>query len=306
MTETVMPHHIPDLRLKAAPFRTDRSFTSRLSLPESTRHPASTKLGKLILFDAHNHLQRFPDPDAIIAGMKTAGITGCIVNGTSESDWPQVAELAENHPDFVHPAFGLHPWFAHQRSNSWIETLHSYLDRFSHASVGECGLDRWIKQPDLDEQLTVFLPQLTLARERNLPITIHALKAWGPLLETFEKEPPPERGFLLHSFGGSPELVTQLTPLGAHFSFSGYFLHPRKSTVLDAYRTVPSDRLLLETDAPEMLPPAEIISHPLPGEQNHPANLASIATSLASHLQRPREELIDACTQNTKAYFNLS
>jgi TatD DNase family protein len=257
------------------------------------------------LIDAHNHLQRFADPDRIIAEMKAVGLTGCIVNGTSESDWPQVAKLAENHPDFVRPTFGLHPWFAHQRSNRWLETLISYLDHFPHASIGECGLDRWIKHPALDEQLATFLPQLALARERHLPITIHALKAWGPLLEAFKKEPPPTHGFLLHSFGGSPELIAQLTPLGARFSFSGYFLQPKKASILESYRAVPPDRLLLETDAPEMLPPTEIITHPLPENQNHPANLPAIAQALAQHLQRPVEELIATCTANARTFFNL-
>lgn len=257
------------------------------------------------LLDAHNHLQRFADPDRIITEMKAVGITGCVVNGTSESDWPQVAALAERHPDFIHPAFGLHPWFAHQRSPGWLESLTSFLERFPRASIGECGLDRWIKHPEIDEQLAVFLPQLELARERILAITIHALKAWGPLLEAFEKEPPPARGFLLHSFGGSPELVAQLTPLGARFSFSGYFLHSRKASVLDAYRAVPPDRLLLETDAPEMLPPAEIISHPLADDQNHPANFPTIARTLAAYLQRPATELIEQSTQNTRDLFQL-
>jgi len=255
------------------------------------------------VLDAHNHLQRFADPDRIITEMKAVGITGCIVNGTSEADWPQVAALTERHPDFVHPAFGLHPWFAHQRSNLWLETLTDYLDRFPRASIGECGLDRWIKHPDIEEQLHVLLPQLALARERNLPITLHALKAWGPLLEAFKKEPPPANGFLLHSFGGTPELVTQLTPLGARFSFSGYFLHPKKSAVLESYRAVPSDRLLLESDAPEILPPEKHISHPLPEGENHPANLPTIVQALANHLNRPTTDLLQTCLQNTQSYF---
>ncbi|MEM1082556.1 MAG: TatD family hydrolase [Verrucomicrobiota bacterium] len=257
------------------------------------------------MLDAHNHLQRFPEPDAIIAAMKSAGISGCVVNGTCEADWSEVASLAERHPDFVHPAFGLHPWYAHQRSENWLQSLTSFLDRFPRASIGECGLDRWVDQPSLDEQLAAFLPQLALARERQLPITIHALKAWGPLLEALEQEAPHAGGFLLHSFGGTPELVAQLVPLGARFSFSGHFLQPRKAKVLDAYRAVPPDRLMLETDAPDMLPPAEVVTHPLPDAQNHPANLPAIARTLASQLRLPPADLIGACSTNTRAFFKL-
>lgn len=235
--------------------------------------------------------------------MKAAGIEGCVVNGTSEADWPQVATLAERHPGFIHPAFGLHPWFAHQRSPRWLDSLRSLLDRFPQASIGECGLDRWITQPSIGEQLDVFLPQLALARQRKLPLTIHALKAWGPLLDAFKSEAPPSCGFLLHSFNGSPELVAQLTPLGARFSFSGYFLHPRKAKNLEAFRHIPTDRLLLETDAPEMLPPAEFITHPLPSAKNHPANLPAIAHALANQLHHPPETLLQNCDKNARTLF---
>ncbi|BCX49915.1 deoxyribonuclease [Haloferula helveola] len=259
----------------------------------------------MALIDAHNHLHQLPDPDAAIAAMKDAGISGCVVNGTSEDDWSDVASLAERHPDFVHPAFGLHPWHAHRRTPGWLEKLRSFLDRFPHASIGECGLDRWVDEPALEEQRAVFLPQIALARERNLPLTIHALKAWGPLLEALSDEAPPEGGFLLHSFGGTPELVCQFARFGARFSFSGHFLHPRKSKVLDAFRTVPVDRLLLETDAPSMAPPAEFITHPLPDGQNHPANLAAIARELALRFDEPFEEFAARCTENTRQFFRL-
>ncbi len=258
------------------------------------------------LLDAHNHLHQLPDPDARIREMRDAGIAGCVVNGTSEEDWPAVAALAERHPDFVHPAFGLHPWYAHRRTLSWLDVLKSFLERFPHASIGECGLDRWIDEPSIEEQLEVFLPQLALARERDLPVTIHALKAWGPLLDALEAEPPSERGFLLHSYGGSPEFVEQLVPLGARFSFSGHFLHPRKTKSLDAFRAVPADRLLLETDAPSMLPPREIITHPLPDDQNHPANLPAIAAELANRLGEDPPSLIARCSENTRRLLLFS
>lgn len=253
--------------------------------------------------DAHNHLHQIPDSDTRIREMRDAGLAGCVVNSTSEDDWPLVACLARQHPGFVHPAFGLHPWHAHRRSPGWLDALRRFLDQFPRATIGECGLDRWTREPSIEVQLEVFRPQLALARERCLPLTIHVLKAWGPLLEALGAEPPPARGFLLHSYSGSPELIRQLVPLGARFSFSGHFLHPRKAASLESFRRIPPDRLLLETDAPAMLPPPEIISHPLPHDQNHPANLPSIATALASHLGEAPASLIERCTRNTRQLF---
>ena len=254
------------------------------------------------LHDSHNHLQRFADPARFIGEMQAAGIAGCVVNGTGEDDWDDVASLAESHPDFVTPAFGLHPWKAHLRSGSWLTSLEAYLDRFPTASIGECGLDGWVAKPSLDVQREVFLPQLALARERCLPITIHALKAWDPLFDAFATEPPPEK-FLLHSFGGSPELMKRLAATGAFFSFSGHFLHPRKAKVLDAFKSVPRDRLLLETDAPDMLPPEEFIGHPLPDAQNHPANLPRIAAGLAVALEMSPGSLTEITAANHAGFF---
>ena len=255
------------------------------------------------LHDSHNHLQRFEDPARVIGEMREAGIAGCVANGTSEDDWEAVAGLAEAFPDFVLPAFGLHPWHAHRRTDCWRQILEGYLDRFPQASIGECGLDGWVQAPSLEVQREVFLPQLAIARERSLPVTIHALKAWEPLFAAFEEEPPPER-FLMHSFGGSPELMKRLLPMGARFSFSGYFLQERKAKVVETFREVPPDRLLIETDAPDMLPPPEFISHAAEGG-NHPANLRRIAEGLAERLDQGVEELALQTAANHVAFFGL-
>lgn len=259
-----------------------------------------------MFIDAHNHLHQLPDPDAAIALMRHAGIIGCVVNGTSETDWPAVADLARRHPDFVLPSFGLHPWYAHHRTSSWFDSLRRHLDRFPTAVIGECGVDGWVGTPDIETQLAAFLPQLRLARERDLPITIHALKAWEPLFDALRQEAPPTRGFLLHSFGGSRETATRLSRLGAHFSFSGYFLHSRKASTLAVYSSIPRDRLLLETDAPTMTPPAEFIDFPMADGTNHPANLTAIARGLASALQVDAASLAHDCLDNTRQFFDSS
>ncbi|MDC0088102.1 TatD family hydrolase [Akkermansiaceae bacterium] len=235
--------------------------------------------------DAHNHLQdsRFDDVRKdVIAEMLQSGVKKCVVNGTSPDDWEKVASLASEYPDLIIPSFGLHPWKA--PTDDWYDLLLHYLDTTANACIGECGLDRWIDDYDIEEQTETFIQQLDLATERNLPLSIHCLKAWGALLDILESRPLPERGFLLHSYGGSAELVPRLAKLGAYFSISGYFLHPRKRKVIEAFQQVPRDRLFIETDAPDMLPPEHLITHPLKGEVNHPANIAALYLEFSKHL----------------------
>ena len=256
--------------------------------------------------DAHNHLQdpRFDDPGPVMAAMKRSGIVRCVVNATREDDWQAVADLAANEPDFILPAFGIHPWHAHTAAAGWSERLAELLDEHPQASIGECGLDQWISDPPVDYQRPIFVAQLRLARETDRPLTIHCLKAWGALFEAFAEAPPPPR-FLMHSFGGSIEIARRLVSLGAFFSFSGYFLQPRKSAVLEVFRQLPPDRILLETDAPDMLPPAGIITHPLPENRNHPANLPAIGEALATALSMTPEELSALTRDNARRCFGI-
>ena len=235
--------------------------------------------------DAHNHLQdlRFDGiREKVIHEMQQCGITRCIVNGTSPDDWQAVSDLASSYPNLIVPSFGLHPW--KPPTSDWYSLLVHFLDSTPRACIGECGLDRWIKNYDLEQQKEIFIAQLDLATKRNLALSIHCLKAWGPLLDILRSHPLPKRGFLIHSYNGSAELVPELVQLGAYFSVSGYFLHQRKEHMIEVFQNIPTDRLLLETDAPDMLPPEEVITYQLSKKINHPANLKTIRKNLKPHL----------------------
>ena len=153
----------------------------------------------------------------------------------------------------------------------------------------------------MDIQKPVFIDQLNLARKSGRALTIHCLKAWGPLMEILSDHLPPR--FLMHSFGGSIEIARRLIPMGAYFSFSGYFLHLRKSAVLEVFKNLPRERILLETDAPDMRPPDDFLQHPLPENRNHPANLPSIGRALAAALGMEPTALAELTSRNASDLF---
>jgi TatD DNase family protein len=260
------------------------------------------------LYDAHNHLQddRFAARQSeLLAACEKVGVKKMVVNGACESDWPQVLQLARE-SKMVLPSFGYHPWYLRERTPDWQKNLEKFLDAIPSA-IGEIGLDRW--KPDLpyDGQEEIFLAQLKIAAERNLPVSIHCLQAWGRLHDLLRENPRPARGLVLHSFGGPAEMIPAFAKLGAYFSFPGYFLHERKLKQRETFKKVPAGRLLIETDAPDQLLPADKILFPLADENgqplNHPANLPAVYSGLAEFLGENLESLAAQVEENFLRVF---
>jgi TatD DNase family protein len=261
------------------------------------------------LYDAHNHLQDsrldLSNPE-IMAAVEGEGVVRMVVNGSGEEDWPEVLALARQYPQVL-PSFGYHPWHVQARSADWQKILLHHLDQVPSA-IGEIGLDRWVKGYDLPLQEELFVWQLQQAADRDLPVSIHCLQAWGRLQQLLETGPRLRCGFMLHSYGGSREMIRPLSKLGAYFSFPGYFAHERKRRQRETFRHVPPDRLLIETDAPDQLPPDERIRYPLTEAAsgkplNHPANLGSIYQYLAEWLNEPLEDLAGRVEANFLRLF---
>jgi TatD DNase family protein len=288
--------------------------------------------------DAHNHLASAalaPHRAQILRDLVTAGVTRALVNGTEEADWAIVAALCASVslsplsalnpqlPLSLLPSYGLHPWDVGNRSSAWLETLRTYLTADPSAAVGEIGLDRWLldrARPDdmrlaglrrasLDEQLAVFRIQLDLAVALDRPVTIHCIDAFGLLLDTLQSAHTdarlPRRGFLLHAYSGSLELVAPFTALGAYFSFNGAYLASRHTRLRELYQKIPADRLLVETDAPAMLAPPTHAPHTLADAPllNHPANLAASYAALAILRGLPLATLTTRITDNYRRLF---
>ena len=279
------------------------------------------------LFDAHNHLMdgRFAGSvPRLVAEARAVGVAGMVVNGACADDWPDVERRAAEFPEVV-PSYGLHPWYVPTASDAWKDGLRARLEADPRAAVGEIGIDRWILgqsaaararyHPDLaafepaplDVQCTTMTWQLALAAELGRPASIHCLQAYGTLLELLQSTARPDRGFLLHSYGGPVEMVPQFVQLGAYFGFPGYFLHDRKERQREPFRHIPADRLLVETDAPDQPLPDSHRTHeyrdPDGKEWNHPANLRAVYEGLAAVRAEPVEALAATVGANFRRLF---
>ncbi len=258
-------------------------------------------------YDAHCHLQDeriAAHFEELLPCYERLGVAEVVVNGTGSDDWKAVSDLALL-SDRVRPSFGLHPWKVAACEKHWRLMLSQLWDLYPQAGVGEIGLDRWIEGHDLSQQEPVFLWQLRQAVERELPVSIHCLRAWGRMFDLLRENPRPGRGFLLHSYGGPVEMVGPLAELGAYFSISGYFELEGKEKQRTALKQIPLDRLLIETDAPDMAGPDSSRPYRIDGDEslNHPANIVKVYEFVADLFDMPLAELVDQVEANYRRFF---
>ena len=191
------------------------------------------------LYDAHAHL-----PEKYL---HTPHSHHSVINGTSPADWSAVLELSRKDSRAL-PAIGLHPQQVQRAPDNWKATFLQFLNNDSVSAIGEIGLDRRNPQGDIERQLDAFSWQLEQAHARNLPVSIHCLKAVGLLMDTLRNQHLPTRGIHLHAYNGPVELIAELSEIGAYFSFNAKQLEPASPKVISRIRAIPIQRLLIETD----------------------------------------------------------
>ncbi|MEE9369340.1 MAG: TatD family hydrolase [Pontiella sp.] len=254
------------------------------------------------LYDAHNHVQDerlMPDLETVMERSAAAGVVAMGVKGCCEADWLRVIEIMETY-EGIHPAFGLHPWFLADRSPEWETTLGKLLLEYPQASVGEIGIDHAIENRNDADQEAVFLTQLEIARRLDRPVSIHCRKAWGRLIELLDHFGELPRGMLIHCFGGSAEVAIELVKRGGYISFSGSITRPNAKKAGPAIRAVPVDRILIETDAPDIMPTTA------EGDLNEPANLRFVLTQAAEFRGISETELAELTFRNAERFFSVS
>lgn len=253
----------------------------------------------MVFFDTHCHLQDVrlaADCEAVLARAQTAGVTHLVCCGTRPADWDAVLNLAQRH-DAVLPMLGLHPWYAQQAQLDWLDLLAKHLES-GPIGLGECGLDFMIPEPDRELQETVFRAQLRLARALNRPLSIHCRHAWERLAVIAREEGLPAAGAVIHAFSGSAEVARAMQALGYHLAFGCTLTHPDHRRAAKAVRAVTEDRLLFETDAPDM-PPYGAAAETL----NEPANL-HLALERAAYLRNTSVEALAAAVyRNSQRVF---
>ena len=249
--------------------------------------------------DSHCHLD-FPDyaghVDAVVARAQAAGVGVCLSIGTELKRFPGVRAVAEQFPN-VWCSVGVHP---HESEKEQLDDEAALIAETAHPKVvgiGETGLDYYYEHSPRIPQQKNFRAHIAAARQTGLPVIVHTRDADDDTIDILRDEMG-KGGFtgLIHCFTGTQRLADAALELGLYISVSGIATFKNSGVLRDVIKTVPLDRLLLETDAPYLAPV------PYRGKTNEPAFVVHTAKMLAELKGVTEDELAAATTQN---FFRL-
>ncbi len=242
------------------------------------------------LFDSHAHLD-FPqykdDRVALLSEMRAQRVAALNVGADLPSSKASVELSRAN--THVLAACGVHPHEAKDYTPQ-VEAELVDLLRGEAVAVGECGLDFYRDLSPREAQGRAFRAQLRLARRLDLPVILHQRDAWEEFLEVLRDEGP-VRG-VVHAFSGDAAAAKQVVELGLHMGIGGPLTYPKNAQLREAVRSVPLERLLVETDAPYL--PPQVFR----GKRNDPLKVRLVVTELAQLRRIPPEELAEITWHN--------
>jgi TatD DNase family protein len=253
-----------------------------------------------MLIDSHCHLN-YPglveDEQGVVARARAAGVGAMISISTREREWADVIAGAERHAD-VFATVGIHPHEADAHPEVDTARLVEAARHPRVIGIGETGLDYFYDKSDRDRQRRSFRSHIAASRETQLPLIVHTRDAEDDTIEMLGEEVG--KGafpMVIHCFTGSQRLADACLALGAYVSLSGIVTFKNANTLQDVARTLPSDRLLIETDSPFLAPV------PMRGKVCEPAYVAHTARFLAELRGESAEELTARTAHNTRTLF---
>ena len=255
-----------------------------------------------MLIDTHTHLDdaRYePDREAVIARARETGIDRIITIGCDLSTSQAAVALANRYP-FVYATVGVHPNEVKHIEDGWYNELRRLAENKKVVAFGEVGLDYHYNHSSPKEQRDRFREQIQLARELRLPLVIHTREAQEDTIQILKDERSTEVGGVFHCFSGDAWLAKDALDLGFYLSFSGILTFQNAGMLRDIAKTVPLDRILIETDCPYLTPV------PHRGKRNEPAFVRHVAEILAAVASvSDLDEIYRLTTENARRLFRI-
>lgn len=253
------------------------------------------------LYDIHAHLAdpRLQATLPEIVLRCESEMQAVLVNAARVSEWDTVLMLAQK--PGLYAALGLHPFFLKERQPDCFTQLREKLlhppQNSKVLAIGEIGLDFWNGRDDADDQWNALSEQLLIAQQLQLPVILHNRKAWPDFFALLKNLRISTLRGVCHHFNGSAEIARQALDHGLFLSFCGPLTWPESKRLHQLASMVPLDRILVETDCPD-LPPQSCR-----GAESRPWMVAEVMTTLAELRKIPFENLAEQITKNWTTLF---
>jgi len=257
------------------------------------------------------HPQFDADRAGVVDRARAAGVTRMLVTATDLPMTAAAVELCASADDLFCTA-GVHPHDAKEAPSDLSDRLQDLARHIAVRAIGETGLDfnRNFSPPHVQRQ--VFETQLCTAGKIGLPVFVHDRDSNGAVYEALKRHADNLKGMVVHCFSGSGEDLDRYLALGCRIGITGWVCdRKRGQTLREQVGRIPLDRLLIETDAPFLLPqnaPGGWQQEHAPGassRRNEPALLPYVATGIADATGVPVAEIVSASTRNARELFNL-
>jgi TatD DNase family protein len=261
--------------------------------------PTLVDIGLNLAHDSFDH-----DRDRVVEAALAAGVRHMVVTGSTLESTRSAIELVRASPDRFRATAGIHPHHAREFHAGDLPALKALMLAPEVAAAGECGLDYFRNFSPHADQERVFRAQLELAAELGRPVFLHqrdAHDAFVAILREYRTRLP---GGVAHCFTGDERELRDYLALDLSIGITGWICDERRGRHLrDLVRLIPADRLMLETDAPYLLP-RDLQPKPQ-SRRNEPKYLPHVLAAVAECRGEPAEVLAEATTRNALRFFGF-
>ena len=253
------------------------------------------------MIDSHCHLDHEPllsDLPNIIERSKNIGIEKLLTISTSLESFNRITDIV-NKDEIIYGTIGIHPHEADKETITSDEIVNNLNKYPKIIGIGETGLDFYYENSERKKQINSFIEHIEASLKSNVPLIIHSRDAEKETFEILNEYKNKNLKILMHCFTGSFEFAKKLINLNSFFSASGIITFKNSSDLQNTFKSLPLERILIETDSPFLAPV------PNRGKKNEPSFIDFTAAKLATIKDITKEDLIKITTKNfNKLFFN--
>ena len=244
------------------------------------------------------------DRDEVLRRAADAGVSRIVVTGSSDESNRKAEQLAQEHPGVLWSTAGVHPHHASDYTDDSDAQIRKLAAAGRVVAIGECGLDYFRNFSPREAQLEAFKAQLDIAAETGLPVFLHQRDAHDDFVEVLEPMLPELSRAVAHCFTGEHESLREYLALGLYVGVTGWICDERRGAHLkEIVSIIPDDRLMIETDAPYLLP--RTIKPKPKTRRNEPMYLPEVLRVTAEARGQSEAHVAKITTENAQKFFEL-